>query len=334
MKKKNLINIEKISRESHIHLYKNLDLGKKKIVNYQFLQNLLKFKIKKNKSLSALIRKFNLEYFLLKKKDKEKINLEILKKLLKKGFTKTGNQKLDIWNVGWKENLIELKKNFPEALLPKYYRKTNRIFRLCGDIVFSHNYKFDASLQTLVHLSVLNTFCKNLNFIYEFGAGSGNVLNALLKFYKRKYNYYGLDWSSSSIQILKKIKFNKISIAASKFNFFKPNYNFAIQKNSLLLTNGALEQTGSNYKKFIKYILSKKPTLIINFEPISDYYINDNLNDYVLKFYTKKRNYLKNYIQYLESLAKKKKIQIIKKCRVGGGPYSESFSFVIWKIKV
>ena len=205
------------------------------------------------------------------------------------------------------------------------------MFRINGRLVYSKNYKFDPDLQELVHISVINKFFTGIENIYEFGAGSGNVISKIISAYQNKFNYFASDWSTIALKILKKIRINKNKINTFKFDFFNPNHSYEIKQKSLIITNGALEQTGSEYKKFIEYLSKNKPKLIINFEPISDFYDKKNLNDFVLKQYCKERNYLKDYLKFLNKLKKLKKIEIIKKKRVGGGPFSESFSYIVWK---
>ena len=54
------------------------------------------------------------------------------------------------------------------------------------------------------------------------------------------------------------------------FDFFNPNYDIDIPKNSAIFTCNSLEQIGENYKEFINFLLEKKPSLCINFEPMSE----------------------------------------------------------------
>ena len=92
-----------------------------------------------------------------------------------------------------------------------------------------------------------------------------------------------------------------------------------------------MEQTGTKYEKFVKYLIKNKPKIVINFEPLVELYDNNNFNDHVLKLYAKKRNYLSNYIEYLKKLEQIKFLKIIDLKRVGGGAMQETFSFVVWR---
>lgn len=331
MTNKNNLKKEIESRNAHLNTLKKIKIKKEIKINKKFLQSLLNIKIIETRYFNKRLNTLKLKCSKVIAKEAEKINLNLLERIISNKFSKSGKKKIQIWEKGWQENLKEINKGSTNSILPKYYRKNNRIFRIKGFLVYSKNFKFDAELQELVHLSILNTFARKIENIYEFGAGSGNVITRLMQAYGSKYKYYASDWAYNSIKILKKIIVNNIRIKTFKFDFFKPNNSIVIENNSLVITNGALEQTGINFKKFILYLLKQKPELVVNFEPISEFYTNDNLNDYILNLYSKKRNYLEGYFSYLKYLEKKKKIKIIKYRRVAGGLGAETFSYIVWK---
>jgi SAM-dependent methyltransferase len=320
---------EKSSRSHHIFTLKKIRLLKKKKVNIKFLQTILGKKYL-SKDSREIIKKYNLNYHQIYSKDKLKLNLEILDKLINNKFTIINKKRKIIWDRGWHENLISYNKNI-RKLLPKYYRKSNNIFRIKGDIVFSKKFRFDSQLQEIIHLIVVKKYLQNIDNIYEFGSGSGNVITRLMLNLNKGLKFYCCDWSRVAISLLKKIVVKNKSLNVFLFNFFNPNKNIKIKNNSLILTNGALEQTGKNYKKFVKYLIDNKPNIVINFEPFIEFYNKKYINDYVLRLYIKKRKYLINFIDYLQRLEKTKKIKILDKKRIAGGPFQETFSFVVWK---
>ena len=326
----NLYSKENRSKISHILDYKKILPLKKYYVSSRFVSKILGNKYVINQSSRKLLAKHKLSFSAISNEDQLKINLDILKKLKKNSFTKSGRKKKIIWDKGWNENFVLYKKDL-KKLLPKYYRKTNRFFRIKGKIIYSQNYKFDAEFQEVIHLIVISSYLKNIKNIYEFGAGSGNVIARLMKNLNANFEFYASDWSEVSVNILKKIKIKKKKIKTFLFNFFNPNQNISIEKKSLIITNGALEQTGTKYEKFVKYLINNKPKIVINFEPLVELYDNNNFNDHVLRLYAKKRNYLSNYIEYLKKLEQIKLLKIIDLKRVGGGAMQETFSFVVWR---
>jgi len=321
---------ENRSKISHILDYKKIIPLKKYYVSSGFVSKILGNKYVINESSRKLLAKHKLNFRTISNKDQLKINLDILKKLKKNSFTKSGSKKKIIWDKGWNENYVLYKKDL-KKLLPKYYRKTNRFFRIRGKIIYSQNYKFDAEFQEVIHLTVISRYLKNIKNIYEFGAGSGNVIARLMKNLNMNFQFYASDWSEVSVNILKKINIKRKKIKTFLFNFFNPNQNISIEKKSLIITNGALEQTGTKYEKFVKYLIKNKPKIVINFEPLVELYDNNNFNDHVLRLYAKKRNYLSNYIEYLKKLEQIKLLKIIDLKRVGGGAMQETFSFVVWR---
>jgi hypothetical protein len=326
----NLYSKENRSKISHILDYKKILPLKKYYVSSRFVSKILGNKYVINQSSRKLLAKHKLSFSAISNEDQLKINLDILKKLKKNSFTKSGRKKKIIWDKGWNENFVLYKKDL-KKLLPKYYRKTNRFFRIKGKIIYSQNYKFDAEFQEVIHLTVISRYLKNIKNIYEFGAGSGNVIARLMKNLNMNFQFYASDWSEVSVNILKKINIKRKKIKTFLFNFFNPNQNISIEKKSLIITNGALEQTGTKYEKFVKYLIKNKPKIVINFEPLVELYDNNNFNDHVLKLYAKKRNYLSNYIEYLKKLEQIKLLKIIDLKRVGGGAMQETFSFVVWR---
>jgi hypothetical protein len=323
---------EEISRASLNLAVKKVKLLDNIRVDRKFLLKLIGAKKKYLFTSVAinLIKKYNLIYSNISYKNQNILNLDILGKLLNNKFSKSGKNRKYIWNMGWRENL-NLYKNNTKALIPKYVRTFARFFRVKGKIVYSQNYKFILELQEIIHLIIVNHYLKNIENIYEFGAGSGNVISRLMKNLNRNLNFFAADWSQVSILILKKIKIKKKTINSFIFDFFNPNKKIKIKKRSLIITNGALEQTGIHYKKFVKYIIDNKVNIVINFEPLIELYNNNNLDDYVLKLYAEKRNYLKNYVNYLKNLENRKIIKILDIKRIGGVVTQETLSFIVWK---
>ena len=98
------------------------------------------------------------------------------------------------------------------------------------------------------------------------------------------------------------------------------------------MTIAALEQTGQNYKKFINYILKQKPKICIHIEPINELMDKNNMLDLLSVLYSRKRNYLDNFLTYLKLIQKNNQIKIIKNERTYlGSLFIEGYSVVIWK---
>lgn len=122
-------------------------------------------------------------------------------------------------------------------------------------------------------------------------------------------------------------------IEPHRFDFFEPDNSFEIKDKSVVYTVAALEQVGDNYKKFINYLLEKKPNICIHFEPISELLDENKLNDLLSIQYFKNRNYLNGFLDYLKLLEQQNKIKIIDQRRIYSGSYFiEGHSLVVWEV--
>lgn len=292
----------------------NLNFNKKEIKNLAKIYRNNKFSYV-NPSLEQIDRYFYFFY-----------NLVFNFKLTRAGTA----SKYKIWERGWSENYYKyLKYKKEKFLIPKYVRK-NTFLRLNGNYIIPISRDFEKNFFSMISYAVFLKFFKNINSIYEFGCGTGHNLIRLAKIFPKK-KLYGLDYSLFSQKILNLINLNYKNINSHYFNLLKPDYNFSLDKNAGVFTVGALEQIGSNYFNFFKYLKKNKPSLVINFEPLDKLFSNDNLSDYLSKQYLLKRNYLKNYLTFLEKMENKNVIKIIAKRRTFGCQTNEGYSFVIYK---
>lgn len=297
------------------------------------IENILDFEI--SIESESLINEYHLEYRDLSEEERDNVILKIVNHLFE-NLIKSGKHRLDSWEKGWFENLELLKsgKN-PKDLLPKYFGK-HGINRWNNKFVYSENENFDYKILTIFVDAILHKFV-SLDFsnLYEFGCGPAYHLLRFGK-YNQDINLIGCDWTKSSQDIINEIKNLKINekLQGFNFNFFEPNYDLKIKPNSAVFTCSALEQVGENYELFVEYLLINKPRLCINFEPMTEFLNENNLFDKLSIEYSKKRNYLSNFFNYLLKLEKEDKIEIIYYKRLYcGNLYLESFPVVIWKPK-
>tara|TARA_Y100000022_G_scaffold60427_1_gene51850 strand:- start:28 stop:969 length:942 start_codon:yes stop_codon:yes gene_type:complete len=255
-------------------------------------------------------------------------------KLKNNNFTKSGKLKKKTWNKGWKENYSEYKKTKnKKKLIPKFVRSKLPI-RINGDFILPSSNSFETDLYTFCLEIVLKKYLKHpIKNLYEFGCGSCHNLIKIKKLYP-KLNLYGSDWSIWSTKIINEINKNNINynIKSFKFDMFNPDTTLKIQNNSAVLTVGALEQLGKNFKKFINFLIKKKTKICLHFETINEFYNNSTMSDRLTLEYLKKRNYLENFYTYLLYLEEKKIIKILNKRRVFGSQYHEGYSLLVYKI--
>lgn len=261
--------------------------------------------------------------------------LDILKKIDSGKMNIAGEEKREIWNKGWSENLSNfITKTYDlEELVPKYYRP-GQLVRLRGAYVKGRDPNFEYNFFRVLRTWLFIKYLKEQTTIYEFGCGPGHNLVALAKLYPDK-ELFGLDWANSSIELINNIsKVHKFNIEGMLFDMFHPDENIYLKRNSAVITIGVLEQVGSRYEKFMDYLLKNRPELCINVEPLYEFYDEKNIFDYIAIKYHDAVGFLKQYLNELKKLERDNKLEILRIQRMHfGGLYTDGWSYVVWKPK-
>jgi hypothetical protein len=246
---------------------------------------------------------------------------------------KSGKHRAHEWEHGWSENrdLLKEKMSF-DSVLPKYFGKFPYLRfgkKLIKQKSIGLEYKMLCSLE-YHYFSKYLLSCKN---IFEFGCGTGHNLFRARQL-NPSANLTGLDWASSSQDILNELNKNEVLKCNShKFDFYDPDYKVDIPEETGIYTIAALEQIGTSHENFLQYILSKKPKVCLHVEPIVELldpaaYL---LDDQCVK-YCEKRNYLKGFLPRLRELEKEGKVEIIEAKRTNVGSFLiEGYSVVVWR---
>jgi SAM-dependent methyltransferase len=300
------------------------------IVNKKTIEKSLGFEIQ-SENLSKRIEKESLYYKPLNKKDLQDYILMYLN-TLECDLIQAGESRKDQWEDGWAENVSDLEslKDF-SSLIPRYHTKNN-IAKFNKQIIKTSQKDFDYQLNSFFVDAVLLKHGEKFKNIFEFGCGTGYHLFRLQKEWQEK-ELCGLDWAKSSQEAIRAYcKMEDIkNISAKNFNYFDPDYSVDVSE-SCIYTVASLEQIAERHDKFIDYILDKRPSLCINFEPISEVLDEANLIDNLTKRYFKKRNYLKKYLTRLKELEKEGRIEILEVRRLNyGSKFVEGHTLIIWK---
>lgn len=258
-----------------------------------------------------------MKYRLLTKKEEEQVIIKILDTLFDPSLPYSGKHRKEQWEKGWEENLKS------GDITPGYFNKY-KIFRLNGKFVYalSKNYEQDM-LYTIVDSLAKKYLSKSKNIV-EFGCGTGHNLWRI-RAINPKAQISGADWVKSSVKFVKAQGFN-----SAKFDFFNPK-GF-MWPDTGVYTVAALEQTGTNYKKFVKWLIKQKPGVVVHIEPMPEYLDPTKLIDYLSIKYMEKRKYLSGYPTYMKELEKKGKIKILESRRSGiGSLYIDGYSILVWR---
>lgn len=280
-----------------------------------------------------LISQYDFSYRLLTGEDRDRVLLDVLKRIESDQFSLAGKEGKDRWEKGWAENRDDFLKSSGDSdqLIPKYIRPGQPV-RIDQQYATTIDPNFEFNWYKVFRLWLFQTYLSGADTVYEFGCGSGFNLAALAKLYPDK-KYYGLDWAQASVDIANELgRIHGLDIQGKLFDFFNPDRTMDLEKNSAVLTIGALEQTGTDYGKFIKYLLESSPKLCIHIEPIVEWYDENNLVDYAGIRFLQKRKYWSGFPEQLEELERKGQVEIIKKKRsYFGSLYVEGYSQLIWK---
>lgn len=281
----------------------------------------------------AFVNSGDFDYDMPDANTRDSIILSILKHLDSDRPTRVGEQRADIWESCWAENLRRFvgANHDPDKLLPDFIRAGQPV-RLRQQYVIPRTPGFEAAFLKVCRAYLFDRFFQETSSVYEFGCGSGFNLVALAKQFPGK-QLFGLDWSKSSNETVNLLRSNLgIDITGRSFDFFSPDPSLKLNQGSGVLTMCALEQVGPRHETFINFVLQRKPQICVHMEPLLDLYDEDNLVDYLAIRYHKKREYLSGLLPYLKNLALSGKIEILETRRMlFGSLYHEGYSFVAWR---
>lgn len=244
----------------------------------------------------------------------------------------SGKHRLPSWETGWEENMKEfIRTENIQSLIPKYHRK-GKLVRWKDKMVSPILPDFDYQLHKIIVDMVIRKYLKDVKQIVEFGCGPGYHLARIANYFPDK-KLIGTDWTKMSQTIIQEInRVKKLDINGYNFDFFAPDFTLPVDSDTGIYTVAALEQVGNNFSEFVNFLLLKKPSICVHFEPIEELLPDDNVLCKLTQKYFQKRNYLTGYLTYLEILEKEGKIQIIDKRRTYSGSfYIEGHSLIVWK---
>ncbi|MBF0227309.1 MAG: class I SAM-dependent methyltransferase [Desulfobacterales bacterium] len=279
------------------------------------------------------IKEKNFSYEVIEGKRRDDLILEILKRIDSDKQIIASEERKDIWYKGWEENLNLFNKSGCdiETLIPKFIRK-NQIIRYNGSYILPKNPQFELDYITIFRTWLFQKYFNDVNTIYEFGCGTGFNLVLIESLFKNK-ELHGLDFVQSSVDLVNKIGSSyNCNIKGHLFDMIKPDFAFNLAEESAVFTFGAIEQLAGQFEEFLKFLLEKKPKLVIHIEPTVELYDENNLSDYLAIKFHKKRGYTTNYLPQLRELDSLKKLNLIKVKRLFfGSLFMEGYMLFIWQ---
>lgn len=261
--------------------------------------------------------------------------LAVLKKINSPQIARTKNENIKAFETGWKENLARIKRSGVTManLKPGYFRK-NKFLRYAKQLIVTKNLDIEYELFTMARQIIFKKYLAAFNPIYELGCGACQNLLMLGDMYPDK-EIHGLDWAESAIAVAGHIasSLNK-NIKGQVFDMFNPAMSKTFKPGSAVFSIHSLEQIGTKYEKLLSFLLKSRPGIVVHYEPVLEFYDENNLLDYLALTYSKKRNYLNGYLTALRRLEKQDKITIIEARRPYLGGVIHEASLIAWKPKL
>jgi hypothetical protein len=286
------------------------------------------------KAALSLFDRYDLSYEPATDADLEEYILQFLRLDDNPSLVRTREENLAAFERGWTENFEELKasgpEGFDEALKPKYYRGS-RFFRYNRQLVTTGNSQLEYELSMIARLCLFYSYLKDAGTVCELGCGTCANLLLLSRLYPNK-RLMGLDWTTTSKKIAEELgrRLDR-DISGHVFDMLDPDSSFTIPEGAAILSIHAFEQLGRDFDKTLAFILDARPSLVVQYEPVFDFYVSDRLLDHLALRYCRRRGYLDGYYGRLRELEKDGKIQILDAFRPYLGGVLHESSVLVWK---
>ena len=281
------------------------------------------------------IAKTDFDYKILAGEERDKVILDVLRKIETDQQVIGARERQSTWEQGWSENLqdfIDSGYNI-NKLVPKFIRPA-QVIRLDRNYISPSNPNFELDYFSTFRLWLFLKYLKDPDSIYEFGCGSGFNLAVLAQLYPEK-DLHGLDFVPSSRDIVNKLgEVHGWNMTGHIFDMTSPDENLEIAANSAIFTIGSIEQLASKFEAFLQFLLKHSPKLCIHVEPNIELYDENNLIDYLAIKFHRKRGYTENFLTRLRELEAQNEIEVLKVKRLFfGSLYMEGYSLLIWRPK-
>lgn len=241
-----------------------------------------------------------------------------------------------LWEKNWAAQLQDVVgsgTSDPDnrTIVPDFIQDRD-VVRLNGQYVTTRSPQFELNLANLFRKWLFRRYFADVQWIGDFGAGSGLNLGFLADLYPA-IQLRGFDWSESSAAIIDHIgEIKEADVKGQVFDFIEPDPDVVFPSKSGVLTWGALEQVGNQFQPFLEWVRARDPHVVVHVEPIVEWYDENSAVDDVAIRYHDMRGYLKEYWPALQSLESAGDIEIINARRIRfGSLFHEVYSFIVWR---
>jgi hypothetical protein len=245
---------------------------------------------------------------------------------------RTSAETLAAFEKGWGENFQQLleKGISAEVLKPGYFRGS-KFLRYSGKILVTENLQLEFDLFGIARQILFERYLSGYDCIWELGSGSGQNLLMLAELFPDA-SLHGCDWTIASKQIANYLgqQLQRL-ISGNVFDMLSCAQAPAVPTDAALISIHAFEQLGQDFHSVLQYILRCRPAIVMQYEPVLEFYNAENTFDALALRYCRKRNYLEGYYSALLQLAEQGKIEILAAFRPELGGVLHESSVLVWK---
>ncbi len=244
-------------------------------------------------------------------------------------------ESLTAFERGWTENYEKILRDgiSLENLKPGYFRG-NKFLRYARSLIVSENHQLEFDLFRIARMVLFEKYEKYLRescSLWELGCGSGENLLMLSEQFPEA-DIHGTDWTFASGTIANYLgKTLNRKISGAVFDMGNMSTAPEIPEGSAILTIHAFEQLGKEFGQILDFILASKPSIVIQYEPVLDFYDPGHEMDEPALRYCRKRHYLEGYLGALKELEAAGKIKILDAFRPELGGVLHEQSILVWQ---
>jgi hypothetical protein len=281
----------------------------------------------------TIIDREDFSYEVLLGEERDRVILDVLKRLESDTQKVGAPERRDVWERGWREALTEyVHGNFsPIKLVPKFIRK-NQIARVNKQYVRPANPNFELRCVEVLREWMFREFFSDVDEVHEFGCGTGFNLVSLAKVFPDK-RLFGSDFVPASIELVNETaKHLDLRLSARLFDMISPPDDYAMAPGSGIFTFGALEQLASQFERFLRFLIDRHPGICVHVEPTVELYDENNVVDYLAIRFHRKRGYTEGLLPRLQKLAADRQIELLRVVRTNfGSLMMEGYNLLIWR---
>ena len=220
-----------------------------------------------------LIQQGDFAYRTLAQEERDRIVIEVCKKIDSPTLTLAGQGGKERWEKGWNENLQDFIASGCDlkALVPKFVRPDQPI-RFEHDYVMPRAAQFELEYYRVFRRWLFRSFLAESKLIYEFGCGTGYNLAELAELYPQT-ELHGLDWVSAPKEIIRLHgRAPRLPDDRARLRHAEPGSRAADAGRRHRPGHRGPRAIGTQWEPFLDFILERKPALFVHVDSILEWY--------------------------------------------------------------